>query len=122
MLSVGAGLLIRSFVRLTQTDTGFRAEQVVNAMAVLPSGRYGTGAQVKAFYRDAVAAVAALPGVVSAGAATDRPLNVRERRVFTPDSSAQQTLGPHHREHVDRRPLLRGAWHSAPDRAVLHRR
>jgi putative ABC transport system permease protein len=91
MLSVGAGLLIRSFVRLTQTDTGFRADQVVNALAVLPSGRYGTGAQVKTFYRDAVAAVAALPGVVSAGAATDRPLNVRERRVFTPDSSAQQT-------------------------------
>ena len=91
MLSVGAGLLIRSFVRLTQTDTGFRADQVVNALAVLPSGRYGTGAQLKAFYRDAVAAVTALPGVVSAGAATDRPLNVRERRVFTPDSSAQDT-------------------------------
>jgi putative ABC transport system permease protein len=88
VLSVGAGLLIRSFVRLMQTDTGFRAEQVVNATAVLPSGRYGTGAQVKAFYRDAVAAGAAVPGVVSAGAATDRPLNVRERRVFTPDSSA----------------------------------
>ena len=93
MLSVGAGLLIRSFVRLTQTDTGFRAEQAVNATAVLPSGRYGTGAQVKAFYREAVAAAAALPGVVSAGAATDRPLNVRERRVFTPDASALQTLG-----------------------------
>ena len=91
MLSVGAGLLIRSFVRLTQTDTGFRAEPVVNATAVLPSGRYGTGVQVKAFYREAVAAAAALPGVVSAGAATDRPLNVRERRVFTPDPSAQQT-------------------------------
>ena len=73
-----------------QTETGFRADQVVNALAVLPSGRYGTGAQVKAFYRDAVAAVAALPGVVSVGAATDRPLNVRERRVYTPDPSAQQ--------------------------------
>ncbi|MGE5833393.1 MAG: ABC transporter permease [Acidobacteriota bacterium] len=93
ILSVGAGLLIRSFIRLTHTDTGFRAEQVVNATAVLPSGRYGTGALVKAFYREAVAAAAALPGVVSAGAATDRPLNVRERRVFTPDSSAQETPG-----------------------------
>ena len=93
VLSVGAGLLIRSFVRLTQTDPGFRAEQVVNATAVLPSGRYGTGAQLKAFYREAVAAAAALPGIASAGAATDRPLNVRERRVFTPDSSAQETPG-----------------------------
>ena len=47
MLSVGAGLLIRSFVRLTQTDTGFRADQVVNALAVLPSGRYGNGRTVE---------------------------------------------------------------------------
>ena len=88
MLSVGAGLLLRSFVRLLGTDTGFRAEQVVNATMVLPSGRYPAGREVKAFYRDAVAAAAAIPGVAFAGAATDRPLNVRERRAFTPDPSA----------------------------------
>jgi putative ABC transport system permease protein len=93
VLSVGAGLLIRSFVRLTQTSTGFSAEQVVNATMVLPSGRYPTGAQVKAFFREAVAAAAALPGITSAGAATDRPLNVRERRVFTPDPSAERPPG-----------------------------
>jgi putative ABC transport system permease protein len=93
VLSVGAGLLLRSFVRLTQTDTGFHAAHVVNATMVLPSGRYATGAQVKTFYREAVAAAAALPGVASAGAATNRPLNVRERRGFTPDPSAQQTPG-----------------------------
>jgi putative ABC transport system permease protein len=80
-------------VRLTQTPTGFSAEQVVNATMVLPSGRYATGAQVKAFFREAVAAAEALPGVTSAGAATDRPLNVRERRAYTPDPSAQQTPG-----------------------------
>jgi predicted permease len=93
VLSVGAGLLIRSFVRLMQTDPGFRAAHVINATAVLPSGRYGTGAQVKAFYREAVAVAAALPGVEAAGAATDRPLNVRERRAFTPDPSAHQPPG-----------------------------
>jgi len=90
VLSVGAGLLLRSFVRLMQTDTGFRAEQVVNATMILPSGRYGTGRQVKAFYRDAVAAAAAIPGVTATGAATDGPLNVRERRAFTPDPTARQ--------------------------------
>ena len=90
MLSVGAGLLIRSFMRLTQTDTGFHAEQVVNATMVLPSGRYASGAQVKSFFRETIAAAAALPGVTTVGAATDRPLNVRERRVFTPDPSAQR--------------------------------
>ncbi|HET8947386.1 MAG TPA: ABC transporter permease, partial [Candidatus Polarisedimenticolia bacterium] len=80
VLSVGAGLLVRSFVRLARTDTGFRAEETVHATMVLPSGRYRTGAQVKTFFRDAVAAAAALPGVSCAGAATDRPLDVRERR------------------------------------------
>jgi putative ABC transport system permease protein len=94
VLSVGAGLLIRSFVRLANTDTGFRAEQVVNVTMVLPSGPYPTGARVKAFYREAVAAAAALPGVTSVGAATNRPLNVRERRAYTPDPSAQETPGP----------------------------
>jgi predicted permease len=48
---------------------------------------------VKAFYRDAVAAAAALPGVLSSGAATDPPLHVRERRVLTPDSSARPATG-----------------------------
>jgi putative ABC transport system permease protein len=91
VLSVGAGLLIRSFIRLTHTATGFNGEHVVNATMMLPSGRYGRGAQVKKFYHEAVAAAAALPGVTSAGAATDRPLNVRERRLFTPDSSAQRS-------------------------------
>jgi putative ABC transport system permease protein len=88
VLSVGAGLLLRSFVRLMQTETGFRAEHVVNATMVLPSGRYPTGRQVKAFYRDAVAAAAAIPGVTVAGAATHRPLNVQERRAFSPDPTA----------------------------------
>jgi predicted permease len=60
---------------------------------VLPSGRYATGAQVKTFYRDAVAAAAALPGITSAGAATDRPLNVRERRAFTPDPLLEVSSG-----------------------------
>ncbi len=93
VLSVGAGLLIRSFVRLTHTATGFNGEQVVNATMVLPSGRYARGVQVKSFYRDAVAAAAALPGVTSAGAASDRPLNVRERRVFTPDPTTKRPPG-----------------------------
>jgi putative ABC transport system permease protein len=94
VLSVGAGLLIRSFIRLTHTDTGFHAEQVVNATMVLPSGRYARGAQVKTFYREAIDTAAALPGVISTGAASDRPLNVRERRVFTPDPSSDQALSP----------------------------
>ena len=89
MLSVGAGLLVRSFVRLLATNPGFRPEHVVTASVTLPAGRYATAAQVKAFYQQAVDAARAIPGVSAAAASTDQPLHVQERRTFTADASAQ---------------------------------
>ena len=89
MLSVVAGLLVRSFIRLVSTSPGFRTEHVVNASTTLPLGRYATGAQVKMFFQQAVDAARATPGVAFAGASTDRPLNIRERRAFTPDATAR---------------------------------
>jgi putative ABC transport system permease protein len=91
MLSVGAGLLVRSFVRLLQIDPGFRPEHVVTASVTLPPGRYTTGPQIKEFYQAAVDAARSIPGVAAAGAGTDRPLRIRERRVFTPDATAVRT-------------------------------
>jgi putative ABC transport system permease protein len=90
VLSVGAGLLVRSFVRLLATDPGFRAEHAVTAVVTLPVGRYAAAPQVKAFYQQAVESVRALPGISAAGASTDRALNVLERRVFSADASAVQ--------------------------------
>jgi ABC-type antimicrobial peptide transport system permease subunit len=89
MLSVGAGLLLRSFARLLGTSPGFRAEQLVTASVQLPSGRYATGPQIKAFYQQAVDASRAIPRVAAAATSTDRPLRVLEWRTFTPDSTAQ---------------------------------
>jgi predicted permease len=88
MLSVGAGLLARSVVRLLASNPGFRPEQAVTASVQLPSGRYANGQLVKAFYRQAVDAVRAIPGVTAAAAGTDRPLHIEERRTFTPDPTA----------------------------------
>jgi putative ABC transport system permease protein len=89
MLSVGAGLLVRSFMRLLGTSPGFRAEQLVTASVQLPRGRYTDGPQIKAFYHQAVDAVRAIPGVRAAASSTDRPLRIQERRTFTPDATAQ---------------------------------
>jgi putative ABC transport system permease protein len=88
MLSVGAGLLTRSFMRLLASNPGFRPERVVTASVQLPSGRYPTAATVKPFYRQVVEAMRAIPGVSAAAAGTDRPLHVQERRTFTPDATA----------------------------------
>ncbi|OLC52225.1 MAG: hypothetical protein AUH43_00580 [Acidobacteria bacterium 13_1_40CM_65_14] len=90
MLSVGAGLLVRSFVRLLATDPGFRVEHVISTKTTLPAGRYATGQQVKAFFQQAIDAARTIPGVTAAGAGNDLPLNVLERRTFTPDPSAQR--------------------------------
>ena len=89
VLSVGAGLLLRSFVRLLSTDPGFRAEHVVTASVTLPSGRYTTAAQLKTFFQQLTDAAGSIPGVQAAATSTDRPLNIQERRTFTPDPSAQ---------------------------------
>jgi putative ABC transport system permease protein len=89
VLSVGAGLLARSFVRLINTNPGFRAEHAVTASTTLPAGRYAAGAQVKQFYQQAIDAARAVPGATTVGASNFRPLAVLERRTFTPDASAQ---------------------------------
>jgi putative ABC transport system permease protein len=89
MLSVGAGLLVRSFVRLLGSDPGFRPEQVVTASVNLPEGRYPDGAQVKAFYQQVADAARSIPGATAASTSSDRPLQVRERRTFTADATAQ---------------------------------
>ena len=88
MLSVGAGLLTRSFVRLLASNPGFRPEHVVTASVQLPSGRYADAQTVKPFYRQSVEGLRTLPGVTAAAAGTDRPLHIQERRTFTPDAAA----------------------------------
>ena len=95
ILSVGAGLLVRSFLRLLATDPGFRSERVASVAVTLPAGRYATGQQIKAFYQEAIQAARRAPGVVAAGAGNFLPLHVLERRTFVPDPSAREmpTLG-----------------------------
>ena len=90
VLAVGAGLLVRSFMRLVQADAGFRSARVVRATVTLPRGRYGTPQQANAFYQQLVAAARSIPGVTDAGAGSFLPLAVRERRNFTPDAGSLQ--------------------------------
>jgi len=86
MLSIGAGLLVRSFGRLLQTDIGFRPEHSMRATVFLPAGRYAQPT-VRPFYQRSLDALRSIPGVTAAGAG-DLPLRVRERRGFTADAAA----------------------------------
>ena len=68
VLLIGAGLLVRSFVRLERTNPGFRPENVLTAIIPLPVADYPLPSQRIAFERALLERVRALPGVQSAGA------------------------------------------------------
>ena len=68
VLLIGAGLLVRSFIRLQSTRPGFRSENVLIALISLPITDYPLLSQRIAFQRALLERVRALPGVQSAGA------------------------------------------------------
>jgi predicted permease len=72
-LLAGAGLLIRSFVRLQEASPGFDTRNVLSVRVDLPKNRYADDAAVAQFYERALAAVRALPGVQSAGIVSSMP-------------------------------------------------
>ena len=73
VLLAGAGLLMRSLVKLQGTDLGFRAEGVLIAAVQLPSTRYDF-AQSDRFFLEALSRIGALPGVQYAAGASCLPI------------------------------------------------
>jgi putative ABC transport system permease protein len=73
VLLVGAGLMIRSFVRLSSVDPGFDAANLLTLRVSLPGSKYGEDPQRVAFFRQAVDRLRTLPGVRSAAAVSGLP-------------------------------------------------
>src|SRR5439155_20288191 len=63
MLLVGAGLLLRSYARVTGNDPGFEPRGVLALQLSLPATRYRDGPSLIRFEQEARRRVAALPGV-----------------------------------------------------------
>jgi putative ABC transport system permease protein len=74
VLLVGAGLILRSFVRLLAVDPGFQTDRVTTMEIVVPAERYKDADARRAFYDRAVAGMKALPDVLDVGAAVVMPL------------------------------------------------
>ncbi len=73
VLLAGAGLLMRSFVRLIDVDPGYRPEDLLTAQLRLPP-RYEGELKRAQFYDQLLSHVAGLPGVESVGATSQLPL------------------------------------------------
>jgi predicted permease len=73
VLLAGAGLLMRSFVRLQATDLGFNPNHVLVARLVLPVEQYKAAATKRQFFENLLPRLRALPGVVNVTTSTGLP-------------------------------------------------
>ncbi len=74
MLLVGAGLLVKSFLRLQDVRPGFNAHNVLIANLALPYPKYQYE-QFEKFFRQLKERLEAAPGVQAAGGSMNLPLN-----------------------------------------------
>jgi putative ABC transport system permease protein len=74
MLSIGAGLLVRSLLRLQQVDPGFDPNGVLAARLSLPDARYDTGEKTNAFFTRLEDRLRTIPGVQGVASTSDLPL------------------------------------------------
>lgn len=137
MLVVGAGLLIRSLVRLLQVETGFDPENALTGYVLAPPPQGPTPAGQVAFFEQVLQRVGGLPGVEAVGAAQPIPLSGWNdqggfRIEGRPDPLPGEDLPHANRPRVSagylaamRMTLLRGRWFTerdrlgAPDVAVI---
>ncbi|MDQ2945673.1 MAG: ABC transporter permease, partial [Acidobacteriota bacterium] len=74
VLVASAGLLIKSFGKLTSLDPGFQTENILTANIPLPFSQYHDPAPISVFFDRLLDSVASLPGVKAAGVTTSLPL------------------------------------------------
>jgi putative ABC transport system permease protein len=125
VLLVGAGLLIRSFVRLTSVDPGFDPQHVLTERIMLPLGKYSKPGQQTSFFESVLGRLAQLPGVESVAAASAPPLTGfmsrtsveiegQQRPAGTSPSTPVCVISPSY-FHALRIPLLSGRYFTSYD-------
>ncbi len=75
VLLTGAGLLIRSFIRLQNINPGFQSTGLFTARVQVPNARYSDERQIANFFVNAVERIKTVPGVQSAAGVTFLPLS-----------------------------------------------
>ena len=129
ILLVGAGLLIRSFLRVLDVNLGFQPERAA-ALRIDPSFRITSFAQQNSFIDDALHRARSVPGILAAGITDVLPL--RDDRGWAVSAVGQVYEKGHHPETFVRVvsdgyfesagiPLLSGRVFTESDRASSER-
>jgi putative ABC transport system permease protein len=116
VLLIGAGLLVRSLIRLQNTSPGFDAQNVTTMRVDLPQGKYSTDEKIASFFQEFERRVGALPGVESVGLITELPLSGQPNDMpYTVEGRPPDQVFDHDFRRVNnqyfrtlRIPLLRG--------------
>ena len=75
VLLTGAGLMIRSFIRLQEVQPGFKPDHLLTLRLRLPQTKYSDAAQLTPFYQNLIERVRTLPGVKTVGTVSHLPLS-----------------------------------------------
>jgi putative ABC transport system permease protein len=76
VLLAGAGLVMRSFMRLTSVELGFRSDHLLTFRTDLPRTRYSGPEQWKPLFDRLIPELESIPGVTGGSAVTALPLNM----------------------------------------------
>ena len=86
VLLVGAGLLLKSFLRVWEIDAGFDSRNVLTLELSPSKSRYPTANQRALFYQQEIESLARVPGVQRAGAIDQLPLGSTHGSMIYPVS------------------------------------
>ena len=94
VLLVGAGLLIKSFLRLQEVNPGFNPNNVLITSIALPGAKYNSEGQRPEFFRQLTERLQSSPGIEAVGGGINLPLgasNYGIGRAFIPEGRPMTT-------------------------------
>ncbi len=115
---VASGLLIRSFLRLSNVDPGFDSNNLLTVSTALPETKYVAPAQRRAFFEEVLQRVSKLPGVRSVALTSSLPLKVFAQRFFPNDDPIGKRIrfGPTESPWSTIVGVVGNVRHTGPDR------
>ena len=125
LLLIGAGLMIRSFVRYQAASIGFNPDHVLTFMLDLPKQKYKEESQRRTFFQQTEERLRSLPGVEQVGGSSTLPLlgtgwmssyTIEGKQIRPQPHSHFATTTPGYLKALQIR-LIRGRWFQDSDGA-----